>query len=153
MGKDTKNTKTKNHGLSNGVKVRYGRGYGRIAKTETVFVNKSSKRLEKERLANRNYIAGTTLLYDLNLYSVSHSSTELSFENRDAILDDDVTMGEPSGTAGDDSENAWENLDGLNMVPPGEEGIFLSNAGGEDAVFYEIIDYVVPKKYATPFSI
>jgi hypothetical protein len=53
-------------------------------------------------------------------------------------------MGGPSNTAG--GENAWEDIDGLHMAPPGEEGMFMSNAGGEDAIFHEIIDYVVPKK-------
>jgi hypothetical protein len=53
-------------------------------------------------------------------------------------------MGGPSNTTGD--EEAWED-EGLCLAPLGEEGMFMSNAGGEDAVFHEIIDYVAPKKY------
>jgi hypothetical protein len=54
-------------------------------------------------------------------------------------------MGGPSHTGGD--EDTWENIDGLDMVPPGEEGMFMSNAGEDDAVFHEIINYAVPQKY------
>jgi hypothetical protein len=60
-------------------------------------------------------------------------------------------MGEPSNATRD--EEAWEDVDGLCLAPPGEEGMFISNAGGEDAVFHEIIDYVAPKKYIMAFFI
>jgi hypothetical protein len=53
MGKDSKKS-----GLSNAVKVRYGGGYGRPTKEETVTVNKSGKKLEQERKKERDYVAG-----------------------------------------------------------------------------------------------
>ena len=69
----------------------------------------------------------------------------MSFENRDVVLDADVDMAEPSGSAGD--EGGWEDVEGFNVLPPGKEGLFMSNAGSGEDVFHEIIDKVAPKKY------
>jgi hypothetical protein len=55
-----------------------------------------------------------------------------------------MVMGEPSNAGGDAD---WDDLDGLNVAPPGEEGIFMNNAGVEDTIFQEIIDFAIPKKY------
>jgi hypothetical protein len=76
--------------------------------------------------------------------------TELSFENRDAILDSDVAMDGLDDAAGD--EETWAEMDGLRAIPPGEEGMFMSNAGGDNDVFFEILDYAVPRKYVTKES-
>jgi hypothetical protein len=53
MGKDLKKA-----GLSNAVKVRYGGGYRRQSKGETLPINKSAKRLDKERRKDKNGVAG-----------------------------------------------------------------------------------------------
>jgi hypothetical protein len=51
----------------------------------------------------------------------------------------------PSTTPAD--EQTWEeDMEGLLTVPPGEEGMFMSHAGGEDDIFQEIISYAIPKK-------
>jgi hypothetical protein len=75
--------------------------------------------------------------------------TEMSFENWDAVLGNDpnIVMGELSTSA--ENDDAWEDIDGFHTLPPGEEGMFMSNAGGEGDVFHEIIDYALPTKYVT----
>ena len=73
--------------------------------------------------------------------------TEMSFENWDTVLghDPDIVMGEPSTSA--ENDDGWEDIEGFHILPPGEESMFMSNAGGEGDVFHEIIDYVLPTKY------
>jgi len=142
MGKAVKRT-----GLSSAVRVRYGGSlsYRRRPIGETIPVNKSARQLAKERRKDRDYVAGE--IYQLMDFPFSSNGwTELSFENRDAVLGVDVVMGGPSA-----NEEPWEEIDGLNAAPPGEEGMFLSNAGGEDAVFHEIIHCTVPKKFVIAF--
>jgi hypothetical protein len=60
MGKDTNRT-----GLSKSVKVRYGGGFGRAGREETIPVNKSAKRIEMERRKQRDYIAGESIYHTI----------------------------------------------------------------------------------------
>lgn len=64
---------------------------------------------------------------------------------RDTLMSADISMGD--GSRSNDSENAWDDIDGFDRLPPGEEGMFLDNAGMEEGIYHEIIDYVVPQKY------
>lgn len=68
----------------------------------------------------------------------------MSFESRDVVLGEDIAMGEPSGSSGD--ADGWEDLDGFTALPPGEEGMFMSNAGGEEQIVQEMIEYSIPQK-------
>lgn len=57
----------------------------------------------------------------------------------------DLVMGEPSTSV--ENDDGWEDIKGFHALPPGEESMFMSNAGGEDNIFHEIIDYALPTKY------
>ena len=55
--------------------------------------------------------------------------TEMSFENWDTALwhDPDIIMGEPSTSA--ENDDGWEDIEGFHTLLPGEEIMFISNAG------------------------
>ena len=64
----------------------------------------------------------------------------LSFEERQDLL----VMNENDVEMGLDGDNGWEDVDEadvmLSIPPPGEEGFFLSHAGGESTLQQMFID-------------
>src|ERR1700675_790916 len=59
----------------------------------------------------------------------------MSFDQRQQLFreDDDMLDGTKTDT--------------LNTAPPGEEGVYMSHAGGLDDVFHEVLDEFQPSKY------
>ena len=55
----------------------------------------------------------------------------MSFEEREIILE---------------HEGPNDNSDLLDAIPPGEEAIFLSHAGGVDEVHHDILDQILPQR-------
>lgn len=78
----------------------------------------------------------------------SLSTSELNFETRDSLASANVSMGNVNGDAGGGEGGSmdWEDIEGFDRLPPGEEGIFADNAGMEDEIYQEIIEHVVPSK-------
>jgi hypothetical protein len=69
----------------------------------------------------------------------------LSFANREELILDSMDVDNPEATPVHDE---WEDVDGENAglytLPPGEEGVNHSHAGGE-SIFQQIIDDVNPQ--------
>lgn len=71
--------------------------------------------------------------------------TALSFANREDLIFDSMDVDNPEVTPVDDE---WEDEDlenaGLYTLPPGEEGIVHSHAGGE-SIFQQVVDGINPQ--------
>jgi hypothetical protein len=94
-------------------------------------------------------ITGQVRYYQLCLTStllLKNYSSELIVKNRDAVVDEDG--GRPSGSVSD--EGAWDDMEGILMVPRAEEGIFMSNTGGRGEVSHGIVNYAVPTRWVLP---
>jgi hypothetical protein len=69
----------------------------------------------------------------------------LSFANREELILDSMDVDNPEATPVHDE---WEDVDGeyagLYTLPPGEEGVNHSHAGGE-SIFQQILDDVNPQ--------
>lgn len=108
--------------LSGAVQVRSGNPFGRRAKATTRPVAQSAKRREglyKRRLQDISGTASCTAVVIVPLTRL----TGLSCEEREWLQD----LEKANFDDGMDVDpNVWSSL------PPGEEGILLSNAGGED---------------------
>ncbi|OCH89894.1 hypothetical protein OBBRIDRAFT_635559 [Obba rivulosa] len=107
--------------LSNRVNLRTGGGFGRDVKTTTYKIGQGSKRCAEALKYRHNHIAG------------------LSFEDRQLLQDlesapDDVDM-----------------MDAMpSEMPPGEEAMFWSSAGGEADLCQELFQQKEKgEKYAT----
>jgi hypothetical protein len=80
------------------------------------------------------------------LYSILTKLTVLSFQERQDLLkgnENDYEMGL-------DGDDAWEDVEDadvmLSIPPPGEEGLFLSHAGGESTL-QQIFEDSMSKRY------
>jgi hypothetical protein len=61
----------------------------------------------------------------------------MSFQDRQALLNEDIAMEELGEELGPDS---------FNTLPPGEEGILLNHAGNPEEVLEELLDPLQRRK-------
>lgn len=138
--------------LSASVRVRYGSGlFGACTRTsKTVKLNKSAKRLAEEAKGCRDQIAHA-LLHSFPLLTIFNAirQSELSFEDRQLILDANAALNDIGGS----SSNEYTEDSGFNTIPPGEEGMFLSHAGGAEEIIQDLLSQFRTDQYAIPPSI
>jgi hypothetical protein len=65
----------------------------------------------------------------------------MSFEDRQLLLDEDAAMVDLNVDYDSDSDSGFQH------PPPGEEGILMSHAGGEDKVLEDMLSQFQPKQY------
>ncbi|KAJ7823341.1 hypothetical protein B0H14DRAFT_3146087 [Mycena olivaceomarginata] len=110
-------------GLSNGVTIAYGRA--RPSQVKKVPLNKTGKQIKAAQEKFQTQLA------------------TLNFEQRQEVLDVDMDASPYFPSGFDDDEN-WDDMaDGFLPLPPGEEAILQSHAGGE-AIFQEMIAGMKP---------
>ena len=104
--------------------MRYGPSFGLPAKEHTVCLNVATKHTQKAQQRTRDQIAGESRTF-CSSYLPLPRHPGLSFEERELLLDD---------------------ADVLDSMPPGEEGMFMSNAGSIDEVYDDVLDQFHPKR-------
>ena len=131
-------------GLSRGVTVHCGTSFanerqvksgarrGGSPKPLKFKLNKSRKELLEARRVRNERMASPCILPLPVLYADQPPHAVLSFQERQDLLDmneNDIEM---------DLDDSWEDVDDadvmLSVPPPGEEGFFLSHAGGESTL-------------------
>jgi hypothetical protein len=68
---------------------------------------------------------------------------DMNFKEREALLDEDVAM--------DDLTQDYDSA--FHTFPPGEEGMFMSHAGGEEEVLEDIICQYRSTKYVFCYNL
>ena len=122
---------------------------GSSPKPHKLKLNKSRKELLQARHICNERMASAYIPSLPVFYADQPQCAVLSFQERQDLLnmnENNVEM----GLAGDDT---WEDVDDvdvmLSMPPPGEEGFFLSHAGGESTLQQIFIDSM-SKWYRVP---
>lgn len=109
--------------LSSGVKVSTGGAFGRPAtKTVRRFTQGRARRAEASKL-QLEQISGTLSAYS-RIKLFSDLKAGLSFQDRDALLD--MQSADDNVAGMDIDRGPWSTL------PPGEEAMFTSHAGGKE---------------------
>ena len=62
----------------------------------------------------------------------------MSFRDREALLNEDVIMEDLASVEGHNPT--------YDMLPPGQEGLFMSHAGGEEEVLDDLLGQFHPRK-------
>jgi hypothetical protein len=122
--------KRKRIGLSKFVKIAYGEPLGSDMRVRSVRLNNSDAEAQVQRRRLREQIAGADLL-PLPFPRFMQDFAGMSFEEREIILED----------RGPNNDS-----DLLNAIPPGEEAMFLSHAGGVDEVHHDVLNQILPER-------
>ncbi|TFK80109.1 hypothetical protein K466DRAFT_605604 [Polyporus arcularius HHB13444] len=118
MGNDKKSGRSY---VSTSVDVRTAQGLGKSSKTTTLKLSQKYKRAREAKRYRLEHISG------------------LSFEQRDELMNMDKGQG--------GHNDGWEDEEGMYTIPPGEEGMFLSHAGGEDELCQSLLEEPPHKRY------
>jgi hypothetical protein len=110
-------------------------------KIRKVKLNKTRQELEQAQRKQNERIASMCPHSLLVLYAQRPPCAVLSFQERQDILnltENDVSMGFGEGDDGWEDDNSPDVL--LAVPPPGEEGFFISHAGGESTLQQIFVD-------------
>jgi len=120
--------KRKRRGLSSNVKIAYGDVFGSSTTVRSVPLNKTNACEQAQRKRLREQVAG--VISSLSFFPrLMQYPVGLSFEERDILLERDGL---------DD--------DLLDAIPPGEEAMFMSHAGGVDEVHRDVLGQFLPDR-------